>query len=103
MRIFRKPIVILLVIMGIVGILGFLNWQRGSYSKDVLKLEILGPGEANLGEEVEYVVKYKNNGNFRLENPELIFETPSYSILSQGRAAREILNSRVILFLSIRS
>ncbi|MDP2664052.1 MAG: hypothetical protein Q8P08_01290, partial [bacterium] len=54
------------------------------YSKDILKLEILGPEETELLQEVKYVVKYKNNGDVRLEEPELIFEFPSNTVLSEG-------------------
>jgi hypothetical protein len=45
-----------------------------------LKLEILGPAEAELAQEIEYVIKYKNNGNTRLEEPILIFECPKNSL-----------------------
>lgn len=64
----------------IVGIAGFIYYQRNVYSKDLLRLEILGPDKVELLEEVQYVVKYKNNGNIRLEEPELIFDFPSYSL-----------------------
>lgn len=62
------------------GILGFYYYQKNIYSKETLKLEILGQETADLLQEVEYIVKYKNNGNTRLEEPELIFEFPEYSI-----------------------
>ncbi|MDD4662187.1 MAG: hypothetical protein PHG24_02815, partial [Candidatus Pacebacteria bacterium] len=55
-------------------------WQSTSFSKEVLKLEILGPTEVSLGENMEYVVRFKNNGNVRLEEPELIFEYPNEAI-----------------------
>lgn len=75
-----------LLILGffLILLVGFLNWRKNIYSKEVLKLEIFGPNEVNLGQEVEYVIKYKNNGNFRLEEPELIFEAPENSI-SDGK------------------
>ena len=55
-------------------------------------MEILGPSEITLGENSEYIVKYKNNGNFRLENPELIFEPPPHSLSDGKILARQILN-----------
>jgi len=64
----------------LVGIAGLYYYQKNIYSKDILKLEILGVEEATLLEEVEYIVKYKNNGDTRLEEPELIFEYPDHSI-----------------------
>jgi hypothetical protein len=69
----------------------FLNWRKNIYSKEVLKLEILGPAEVTLGQEVEYVVKYKNNGNFRLEDPELVFQPPENSIKDEKIFERQIL------------
>jgi hypothetical protein len=47
-----------------------------------MKLEMIGPSTAQLGQEVEYVVKYRNNGEFRLENPTLVFQAPDFSIAS---------------------
>jgi len=69
----KKFIIFLITFAVVLGLLGFWYYQRNVYSKEVLKLEILGPNEAELGEEVEYIVKYKNNGNFKLEEPRLIF------------------------------
>lgn len=71
--------------------LGFFYWQRNIYSKEVLKLEILGPNEIISGQEVEYIVKYKNNGNFRLEEPELIIEFPENCIQEEKIVKREII------------
>jgi hypothetical protein len=86
-RIFN--ILILILILG--GLFAFWNWRKNIYSKEVLKLEILGPSEISLGQEVEYLVKYKNNGDFRLEEPELIFEPPENSLKNGEVAKREIL------------
>ncbi|OIO46354.1 MAG: hypothetical protein AUJ31_01970 [Parcubacteria group bacterium CG1_02_39_15] len=77
----RKFIIFLIFLAAIAGGIGFWRWQENVYSKEILKLEILGKEGVALGEEFEYVVKYKNNGNIRLEEPELIFEYPKHSIL----------------------
>ena len=69
----------------------FLNWRKNIYSKEVLKLEILGPTEVTLGQEAEYIVKYKNNGNFRLESPEFVFQPPENSIKNEKIFERQIL------------
>src|SRR3990167_6595746 len=87
----NKIIISIIVLAVLAGGLGFWYYQRNVYSKDVLKLEILGPDEANASEEIEYAVKYKNNGNIRLEEPRLVFEYPEYSIIEDGRAMRQEL------------
>ena len=84
----NKIIISIIVLAVLAGGLGFWYYQRNVYSKDVLKLEILGPDEANAAEEIEYAVKYKNNGNIRLEEPRLTFEYPEYSIVEDGKSLR---------------
>ncbi|MFH1462675.1 MAG: hypothetical protein ABIG08_03220 [bacterium] len=76
-----KKITLFIIILAVIsGVFGFYYYQKNSYSKEILKLEILSSGEADLLQEIEYIVKYKNNGDTRLEEPELIFEYPSYSL-----------------------
>lgn len=88
----RNKIIIASFILAIVlGAIGFWYYQRNVYSKEVLKLEILGPEKIDLAEEIEYTVKYKNNGNIKLEEPRLIFEYPSYSIPQEAKALRQEL------------
>jgi len=84
-------LIILTIIIGIVGF--YWNWRENIYSKDILRLEILGPSEIVLGQEVEYIIKYKNTGNFRLENPVLVFEPPEHSLKDEEIFDRQILNS----------
>lgn len=69
---------------------GFSFW-RASFSKEKVKLEISAPEKVVAGEEVEYIVKCKNNGNFRLEDPELLFEFPENSLSEEGWIERKIL------------
>ena len=57
--------------MGILGIAGYWYWQGNPFSKEILKLEILGPDSASASNEITYTVKYKNNGDVRLEEPRL--------------------------------
>jgi len=92
----RKILLFFIILIILVGIAGFLSWQKRIFSKEVLKLEILGPTEANLLQEVEYIVKYKNNGNFRLENPELIFVPPENSIKDEKIFGRQILGTETL-------
>ncbi len=90
MKNFTRLIIILAVLVGIVG---FYYYQKNIYSKETLKLEILGPEETELLQEVEYIVKYKNNGDTRLEEPELIFEYPEHSLPTGDTPLRVIKSS----------
>jgi len=77
----KKIFNFLIITVILAGIAGFVwNWQKNIYSKEILRLDIFGPSEITLGEEVEYVVRYKNKGDFRLDDPELVFEPPEYSL-----------------------
>ena len=69
--------ILLLIILGIAF---FWFWREAVFSKQILKLEILGPDLAKAGDEITYTIKYKNNGNFVLEKPKLIFELPENSL-----------------------
>jgi hypothetical protein len=84
----RKIIIIVIVLALLLGVAGYWYWQRNPYSKEILKLEILGPDNASASNEIVYTVKYKNNGDLRLEEPRLIFEFPEYTILEQGLSRR---------------
>ena len=85
-----KRVIFIIIVIGIViGIAGFWYWRENIYSKEVLKLEILGPEQAEVFEEVKYTVKYKNNGDIRLEDPRLIFEFPEDTLLEPGQTRRQ--------------
>lgn len=80
----RKIVISILILGVLIGVLGFYYYQKNIYSKEVLKLEILGQNEAQAFDEIEYIVKYKNNGNTTLEDPEIIFKYPENSLPSDG-------------------
>lgn len=84
----KSPIILLLILFMAVGAAGFWYYQQNRYSKEVLKLEILSQSFAQAGEVVEYLVRYKNNGNVVLEEPELIFEYPERSVPEIGEELR---------------
>lgn len=86
----NKFAIFLIFLTAVLGAAGFWYYQKGFFSKEVLKLEISGPDEAKLLDEVEYIVKYKNNGNVRLEDAKLTFEYPSYSLV-EGGSLRETI------------
>jgi len=84
-----KRIIIIVIIFSLaVGISGFWYYRKNIHSKEILKLEILGPEYVQTGEEIEYLARYKNNGNIVLENAEFIFDYPSNSIPSDSQDLR---------------
>ncbi|MFC1789509.1 hypothetical protein ACFLYY_00855 [Patescibacteria group bacterium] len=86
----RKRIIFLLIIFVVVlSAVGFWYWQKNVYSKDVLRLEILGPETVEFAKEFEYSVKYKNNGDVRLEGARLVFEYPEHAIVDEDKNLRQ--------------
>lgn len=75
----------LIIIVIIAGFLGFWLYRDKVFSKEVLKLEVLGSESIKMGDEIEYTVKYKNNGNFVLQEPKLVFELPEHSLTTDGK------------------
>ena len=78
-----RNIVILLIVIALIA--GGFSWYKMSYSKQVMYLEILGPSKTDMGENITYTVKYKNNGNVRLENLEMFFTFPEGAIIENGQ------------------
>ncbi len=85
----KKIILIVIVLIVLLGLASYYYYQRNIYSKEVLKLEILGPSETEVAQEIEYIIKYKNNGDILLEDPRLIFEYPSNSLIENGGPMRQ--------------
>ena len=84
----KKFTIFIIILAVITGILGFYYYQKNIYSKEALRLEILGSEQADVLQEIEYIVKYKNNGETRLDDPQLIFEYPEHSIPSEDTSLR---------------
>ncbi len=76
----RKFLTFFLLAMAFLSAVAFWYWRGNIYSKEVLKIEILGPEQVQTGDEINYTVKFKNNGKVRLELAELIFEYPDNAI-----------------------
>lgn len=76
----------LFILVALCAVLGFLFW-RNSLSRSDMRLEILGPDQVVAGQEVEYMVKFKNNSNSKLENIRLTVEFPSHTVLEGGGRA----------------
>jgi hypothetical protein len=84
----NKIIIILIILILLLAIIGYWTYRDNTYSKEVLRVEIFGPEKAVVGEEIEYSVRIKNNGDIRLEDPQLIFEYPGSAVPSQGNLSR---------------
>lgn len=80
----KKFFIFILILLLLFGILGYYYYQKNTYSKEVLKLEILGPEEVQAFDQVEYLVRYKNNGNVVLEDVELTFKYPENCLPEEG-------------------
>jgi hypothetical protein len=76
----KKLFSLILVASFALALFAFWYWQKGDFSKEVLRIEILAPDAVRFGEEIEYLVKFKNNGDINLEDARLIFEFPENSL-----------------------
>lgn len=95
----KKLVLITLIITIIAAGVGWFYYQKNIFSEDVLRFEIVAPGRADLGDMVEYILRYKNNGDIRLEDASIVFEYPRNSfpqesededIIKRGDLRREI-------------
>jgi len=84
----KKTSIFLLLIFLILLVALFFYWQSNRYSKDILKIEIIAPEKVEAGERFEYTLRLKNNGQVRLEKPELIFQAPEECILEDHQELR---------------
>lgn len=81
-KIFTWLFAIICILLVIVGVL----FWRGAFSRSDVKMEIIGPSEVIAGEEVEYIVKFKNNSNASLESIRLSVEFPSHTTMDDELA-----------------
>jgi len=80
-----KKLIIALILAIVAGTAVLVLWRQTMFSKEILRLEILGPETTNVGEEIEYTIKYKNSGNFVLESAKLEFLLPDNSLTEDGK------------------
>lgn len=78
-----KVIYAALFVVAALSVAGFWFWQKNVFSTGNLKLEILAPEKVTMGEEVTYVVKWKNVGETELQQVMLVFEYPEGSMPSE--------------------
>lgn len=89
-----KKIFNFILILGFLGIAFFVfHFKENTFSKEKVKLEIIAPSEASLLQEIEYLVRIKNEGDFRLDDPELIFIAPQGSIHENKILETKVLRS----------
>ncbi len=73
----------------LLGFFGFWHYRDAVFSGEVLQLTISAPSTAAMGNEITYTVTYKNNGNFVLEEPKLVFELPDNSLTEDSKTRIE--------------
>ena len=78
----KKIIFLILIVIALLVI--FLMYRGSMFSKEILRLEILGPDIVKVGDEIQYTVQYKNNGNFVLEKAKLVFVLPVSTYRKSG-------------------
>jgi len=81
----KKTIFILFCVVVAIGFGLFFYYKDTVFSKQFLKLEIMGQDFTKAGEEITYTVKYKNNSNFILKDPKIIFQLPDNSLTEDGK------------------
>ncbi|MBX4200614.1 hypothetical protein KW786_00640 [Candidatus Parcubacteria bacterium] len=83
----EKPFLFMMIlaIVAATGFFGFWYYRDQIFTTEVLRVGINGPENASMGEEINYKVTYKNNGNFTLESPRLVFELPEHSLNEGGK------------------
>lgn len=89
----KKRTIFLSIIIILAGVIAFLSWDKMSFSKEALKLELIGPDKTAIGDVVDYIVKFKNNGDIRMEKPELIFTYPDNSIIEGTEGKVSVMTS----------
>jgi len=81
----NKKIFFIIFAIIVIIFVAFLYYREGMFSKQILRIEILGPDTAKIGEEIEYTVQYKNNGNFVLEKAKLVLKLPENSLTEDDK------------------
>ena len=81
----KKLIFIIIFLIVILGVTAYVIYQQGSFSGQILSLNITGPATATVGDEITYTINYKNNSSYILQKPELIFDMPDNSLTEDGK------------------
>lgn len=79
-RILKRIALFSFLLAVIAGGVAFFYFQQSDFSESDIKVELIGPDEVEVGEKVEYKIRYKNNSNIRLEDTSIIFEYPETAV-----------------------
>jgi len=85
----KRTIIILamafLLIVAAASIFGFIVFnKRKQFAEDKIKIDIIGPDETQIGEEVTYLINYKNEGQVALKDVKLFVRMPNgFSLTEQ--------------------
>lgn len=67
-----------LLIIAAASVFGFIYFnKKRQFAEDKIKLEILGPDKATAGDEISYLINYKNEGEIELNDIALYVKLPS--------------------------
>ena len=94
-RFYRFLLIFILILLLGVGGTGWWFYQRNQSSKGDLILELLGPDSVSAGQEVEYTLRCRNQGQATIVQPELLFTFPTHSqpVDSQEAVIRKNLDN----------
>jgi hypothetical protein len=92
-KIFKFLLLILFLLL-IVSIGSFFVDSRNSFSDKGVKIEIEGPDEASVGDEVIYKVKYENNTKVALHDLNFLFFYPDESVIVKDNEISKDLTER---------
>src|SRR4030042_6547978 len=85
----RKIVILIFIIIAVLAGILIFYYQGNLISRSKIKPEILAPNEITMGQEVDYVFKCKNDSNFTLQDPKVIFLFPDGSILEEPQDLRQ--------------
>ncbi len=92
----KKIVLILLGLTLIIGPLGYFFYQRNVFGQDKIRFEITAPDTVDAGEEIEYIVRYRNNSDTRLEEVVLTFEYPENSLPIEKEEDESVIKRGVL-------
>lgn len=75
----------IIVVVSGAGLVAVWIFRQEKFSKNIIDLEISGPREAVMGQEIEYQIRYSNIGRIVLENARLVFSMPENSLTEDGK------------------
>ncbi len=94
-KILKKIALISFLLALVAGTMAFFFFQKGSFSEADLRVEIIGPQEVEVGEEVIYKMRYRNNSDIRLEEISVVFEYPEVAVpIEEDEIVKERENLR---------